>query len=91
MKKVIKIGKGKTKTYKKAEQLYVKKCWNCKSVFTYQNEDIGVHLGMSAPDIWRDVICPVCNYKNDITIKRRYRGDKKSNGLLSKTDSTVHK
>ena len=76
MKKVIKVGVVKTKTDKKAEQLYVKKCWNCKSVFTYQNEDVEVYFGMSAPDMWRDVTCPVCNHENDLTFKRRYKGDK---------------
>ena len=91
MKKVIKVGAAKTKTDKKAEQLYVKKCWNCKSVFTYQNEDIEVVLGCYPGAIWTEVSCPVCNQDNDITFKRRYKGDKKSNDLLSKTDSTIHK
>ena len=75
MKKIIKVGVVKTKTDKKAERLYVKKCWNCKTVFTYQNEDIDVHFGMIAPDMWREVICPICNHGNDLTFKRRYKGE----------------
>ena len=75
MLKIIKECKKKTVTQKRAEKVYIKKCWNCESKFTYQEDDINVTLGCT-PDIWREVRCPVCNACNSINFKIRYFGGK---------------
>lgn len=76
MKTIIKECKGKTREekYKEKykEKTYIKKCSNCKSKFTYQNEDIYSVLGFDE-SLWEYVDCPVCNYENSFIIKRRYR------------------
>lgn len=70
--KTIEERKGKTKLEKKEEKTYIKKCWNCKSKFTYQNEDIKIGVGLP-PDITEEVTCPVCYIRNNIIFKKRYR------------------
>ena len=83
MKMIIEKCEKKTKREKQNEKIYIKKCWNCKSKFTYQKEDIQTHLGFD-PDYWEDVECPVCYHRCDIGfIKRRYR-EKKDYGKMLK-------
>lgn len=76
MREIIKECKKKTTKQKIDERVYIKKCWNCKSKFTYQREDVSVNLGL-APDYFEDVECPVCKTCNLLTIKIRYFGGKK--------------
>ena len=73
---IIKECKKKTVKQKSADKVYIKKCWNCKSKFTYQKEDIKTTLGYP-PDIWEEVYCPVCNACNCVNFKIRYFGGKK--------------
>lgn len=68
---IIKECKKKTKERKRADRQYIKKCWNCKSKFLYQDEDVEVILSM-CPDMLQSVTCPICYHKNDIYIKNRY-------------------
>ena len=72
---IIKECKKKTVKQKIDEKVYIKKCWNCKSKFTYQKEDIETTLGFP-PDIWEEVSCPVCNSCNCVNFKIRYFGGK---------------
>lgn len=70
MKIIIKECKEKTKSQKYREKIYIKKCWNCKSIFTYQNEDI---IHSYNWDEFNEVKCPVCASFEEIIIKRRYK------------------
>lgn len=68
MKTIIKKGVGKTKIEKQNEKEYVKKCWNCKSIFIYQNEDL-----FNSYDYGRFVSCPKCASSNSILFKRKFK------------------
>lgn len=72
MRTIIEKCEKKTKEEKHDEKTYIKKCGNCKSKFTYQNEDIYSVWGFDE-SLWEYVDCPVCNYDNSLIIKRRYR------------------
>lgn len=72
MLKIIKLGKGlsrneKAKTYREKTH-YIKKCYNCKTKFTYQFEDIRVYVEGD-----EYVTCPKCNDSNYIFFRRKYR------------------
>lgn len=71
MKKTIIKGVGKTKKQIRNEKLYIKKCWNCRSKFLYQREDINYNF-----DDFSWVSCPECHANCDILFKKRYRGDR---------------
>ena len=66
---IIKEGKGKTTSQKYRERIYIKKCWNCKSKFTYQNDDINLNCLYQT----NEVKCPVCGVFSTLLIKRKYR------------------
>lgn len=68
--KVLKEGIKPTKSEKKAQKEYIKKCRNCKCVFTYQKRDM--HM---AYDEWNWVDCPCCHHYCNIIIPKRYRGN----------------
>lgn len=67
MKKVIEQSRRKPRSEILAERKYVKRCVNCKCVFTYQEEDIAKYREITI------VKCPECEYTNDIFFKRIYR------------------
>ena len=66
--KILKEGIKPTKSEKKSQKEYIKKCRNCKCVFIYQRKDT-----LNCWDAWNMVRCPSCDYLCDIIIPRRYR------------------
>ena len=71
MKNIIKKGVNKTKIGKRNEQKYIKKCWNCKTIFTYQHEDINYTFEKGD---W--VYCPECHCCCGILFHKKYKGGK---------------
>lgn len=67
--KILKEGIKPTRSEKKAEKEYIKKCRNCKCVFVYQKRDIRECWGD-----WNWVECPCCKHCCNVILPRRYRG-----------------
>ena len=68
--KVLKEGIKPTRSEKKAQKEYIKKCRDCQCVFTYQKKDT-----IYCWDSWNIVRCPSCDNICNIIIPRRYRGN----------------
>lgn len=66
---ILEKGTGKTRAEKRNEKTYIKKCWNCKSKFTYQLEDLNMSYDL---DCFVD--CLNCGASNSILFKMRYKG-----------------
>lgn len=71
---MIKIIEKGNKADKQDNKIYVKRCYNCGTKFTYQYEDIFAWIGYDDCYSPKNVGCPECNKRNMIFIKRRYRG-----------------
>ena len=71
--KILKEGTKPTRIDKNQQKEYIKKCWNCKCEYIYHQTEIEcICLG---EDFVNTIVCPYCNYRNNIFIKRRYRGN----------------
>lgn len=57
---------------KEIEQEYIKKCFWCKSIFTYTKDDI--QWGMEFDQY---IECPVCGHSVSVPLffKKKYKGD----------------
>lgn len=65
MKQVIRVGK----IYNTIKYKY--KCKNCKTLFTFEDEDLRFHI-----NALQTVNCPYCNYINKVVFLRKYKEKK---------------
>lgn len=75
--KVLVEGEENNRKNKKENREYIKKCRNCKCVFTYQKKDVLIRY-----DNMKVVYCPCCKHYCNIIFPRRYRGVKGEAGKI---------
>lgn len=78
---IIKKGR-KNKKKEKEEIMYIKKCSNCGTLYTFQLEDICTTFLSIDGEMFNYVMCPNCGERNSTFFKRKYKEkkyDKNSN------------